>query len=118
MVTWEGERGKPGLLALVEREKTVALRQAAAPRLVPLTALPEDATRLYETVPGGAPAADTVWLFSQGGLVTELDPSKVIYAYGTMDEAVGRLTGEGGRLPRIEGRGGARRRGRTRIDAR
>ena len=67
--------GKPDLLALVEREKTVALRQLAALRLVPLTALPEDATRLYETVPGGDPDADTVWLFSQGGPVTELDSS-------------------------------------------
>ena len=66
---------KPDLLALVEREKTVAVRQAAALRLVPLTPLPEDATRLYETVPGGDPGADTVWLFSQGGPATALDSS-------------------------------------------
>ena len=67
--------GKPDLLALVEREKIVALRQVAALRLVPLTALPEDATLLYETVPGGDPDADTVWLFSQGGPATALDSS-------------------------------------------
>ena len=66
-------KGKPDLLALVEREKIVAVRQAAAPRLVPLTSLLEDATRLYETVTGGDPDADTVWLFAQGGPVTELD---------------------------------------------
>ncbi len=65
--------GKPDLLALVEREKIVAVRQAAVPRLVPLTSLPEDVTRLYDTVTGGDPDADTVWLFSQGGPVTELD---------------------------------------------
>ena len=65
--------GKPDLLALVAREKIVAVRQAAAPKLVPLTSLPEDVTRLYETVTGGDPDADTVWLFSQGGPVTELD---------------------------------------------
>ena len=65
--------GKPDLLALVAREKIVATRQAATMRLVPLTALPDDVTRLYETVPGGDPDADTVWLFSQGGPVTELD---------------------------------------------
>ena len=65
--------GKPDLLALVAREKIVATRQVATRRLVPLTALPDDVTRLYETVPGGDPDAGTVWLFSQGGPVTELD---------------------------------------------
>ena len=65
--------GKSDLLALVEREKIVTLRQAAAPRLVPLTLLPEDVTRLCETVTGGDPDTDTVWLFSQGGPVTDPD---------------------------------------------
>ena len=64
---------KPHLLALVEREKIVATRHIAARRLVPLTALPDDVTDLYEPVPGGAADADTVWLFSQGGPVPELD---------------------------------------------
>ena len=64
---------KPDLLALVEREKTVATRQVTARRLVPLTRLPEDLTDLFEPVPGGAADADTVWLFSQGGPVPELD---------------------------------------------
>ena len=67
---------KPDLRALVEREKIVAaLQQTVVPRLVPLTALPEDTTQLYETVPGGDPDADTVWLFSQGGPATALDSS-------------------------------------------
>ena len=63
----------PDLLALVAREKIVAVRQVATRRFVPLTSLPDDVTRLYETVPGGDPGADTVWLFSQGGPATELD---------------------------------------------
>ena len=64
---------KPDLFALVEREKVVAIRQLATRLLVPLTPLPEDVTELYEPVPGGADDADTVWLFSQGGPVAELD---------------------------------------------
>ncbi len=64
---------KPDLLALVEREKTVATRQLEVRRLIPLTSLPDDVTGLYELVPGGASDADTVWLFSQGGPVPELD---------------------------------------------
>ena len=64
---------EPDLLALVEREKAVATQQLAARLLVPLTALPADVTELYEAVPGGAADADTVWLFSQGGPVPELD---------------------------------------------
>ena len=64
---------KPDLFALVEREKIVATGQIAARRLVPLTLLPENVTDLYEPVPGGAADADTVWLFSQGGPVSELD---------------------------------------------
>ena len=67
---------KPDLRALVEREKIIAaLQPTGVPRLVPLTALPEDTTQLYETVPGGDPDADTVWLFSQGGPATALDSS-------------------------------------------
>ena len=66
---------KPDLLALVAREKIVAVRQIATRLFVPLTVLPDDATLLYETVPGGDPDADTVWLFSQGGPATALDSS-------------------------------------------
>ena len=73
--------GKPALLALVEREKLVAARQVAALRLVPLTSLPDDVTQLYETVTGGDPDADTVWLFSQGGPVTELDSGSDLTAF-------------------------------------
>ena len=67
-----GDAG-PDLLALVAREKIVGARQIATRLLVPVTALPDDVTRLYRIVPGGDPEADTVWLFSQGGPVTELD---------------------------------------------
>ena len=59
----------------------VAVRQAAAPRLVPLTSLPDDVTQLYGTVTGGDPDADTVWLFSQGGPVTELDSGSDLTAF-------------------------------------
>ena len=51
------------------------MRQVAARLLVPITVLPDDVTLLYETVPGGDPDADTVWLFSQGGPATALDSS-------------------------------------------
>ena len=51
--------GRPALLALVAREKILAVRQAAAPKLVPLTPLPDDVTRLYETVTGGDPMPTT-----------------------------------------------------------
>ena len=61
------------LLALVAREKVVAVRQIAVPLFVPITVLPEDVTQLYRIVPGGSPDADTVWLYSQGGPATELD---------------------------------------------
>ena len=67
--------GKPDFLAFVEREKIVAVRQVATRLLVPITVLPDDVTLLYETVPGGDPDADTVWLFSQGGPATALDSS-------------------------------------------
>ena len=58
---------RPDLLALVAHEKIVAVRQVATRRLVLLTSLPDDVTRLYETVLGGDPDAGTVWLLSQGG---------------------------------------------------
>lgn len=63
---------EPDLLALVAREKIVAARQVATLRFRPLTQLPADVTRLYQTVTGGDPASDTVWLFSQGGPHSEL----------------------------------------------
>ena len=57
--------GKPDLLALVEREKSVATRQVFL-GFIPLTPLPADVTELYQIVMGAADA-ETVWLFSQGG---------------------------------------------------
>ena len=65
--------GQADLLALVAREKIVAVRQIAAQLFVPITVLPDDVTQLYRIVPGGSPDADTVWLYSQGGPATELD---------------------------------------------
>ena len=67
------EDAGPDRLALVAREKIVAVRQIATRLLVPITALPDDVTQLSRIVPGGDPEAGTVWLFSQGGPVTELD---------------------------------------------
>lgn len=71
------EGGKPELLTLVEREKIVAARQVVT-RLIPLTTLPDDVTQLYRVEQGGDPAADTVWLFSQGGPTNALDEREAL----------------------------------------
>ena len=67
------DAAKPDFYALVAREKIVATRTIVTRRTVTLTRLPDDVTRLYEIVPGGAADSDTVWLYSQGGPVTMLE---------------------------------------------
>ena len=67
------DQSKADLYTLIEREKVVATRRIVARRFVPFTMLSGDVSALYETVPGGDPDADTVWLFSLGGPRSSLE---------------------------------------------
>ena len=68
-----GEMLNDPLLSFVQREKLISTRKVVSDYV--LTMLPEDVTDLYVNL-GGDAASDLVWIFSQGGPISQLDSDR------------------------------------------